>query len=345
MRLPRIVPLTLLNLAIAMWSLAGCTSPPPGHGEGTRIREEPVEFTNGDVRLSGTLVLPAAGKRSAAVVLLHGSGPEARNIGMARWFAEQGVAALTYDKRGVGASTGDFRKVPFMDLHLDGLAGVAFLRQRPDIDASRIGVWGLSQGGWLGPLAASRSRNVAFVIAVSGPGVSPGEQMVFYYANQLRADGVPDEQVQAITTLRRLVWQAMFEGTDLAIVRARIDKARAQASAESVKTQLDDLSQALQHPGGLWITREMNYDPVVALRQLTVPSLFIFGQDDQVVPIEASIEIILRTLTDTRHSDFTIKTFPGADHGLQVRDADGLRRPAPEYLSTMRDWLLARVTR
>jgi len=304
-----------------------------------------VTFQSGDVTLAGTLVAPGGPGRHPAVVLFHGSGPEPRNLSMARWFAAQGVAALTYDKRGVGESTGDFRRVPFMDLHLDGLAGLASLQHRSDIDASDIGVWGLSQGGWLGPLAASRSRDVRFVIAVSGPAVSPGEQMVFYYANQLRAEGVPEHDVQTVTALRRLVWNAAYTGRDLARVKTQLDEARRMASDEHVRAQQDDLAQALRRPAGLWITQEMNYDPLSALRQLAVPGLFIFGQDDQLVPVEQSVDLIRRTLTETRHPDFTIKVFPGADHAIQVPEPDGSFHPAPGYFSAMRDWLLVRVRR
>ena len=118
-----------------------------------------------------------------------------------------GVAALAYDKRGVGESTGDFRAVSFTDLATDGLAGVAWLKARGDINPKQIGVWGLSQGGWLGPLAASKSRDIAFVMAVSGPGVSPAEQMVFYYANELRARGMSDQDVDAASETRRKVWR------------------------------------------------------------------------------------------------------------------------------------------
>jgi uncharacterized protein len=108
----------------------------------------------------------------------------------AGWFAKHGIAALAYDKRGVGESTADFRTVPFLELCGDGLAAIEYLKSRQDIDTKHIGLWGLSQGGWLGPLAASRSSDVAFVIAVSGPALSPGEQMIFYYANELRARGL-----------------------------------------------------------------------------------------------------------------------------------------------------------
>jgi alpha-beta hydrolase superfamily lysophospholipase len=111
-------------------------------------------------------VLPADSHSHPAVVLFHGSGAQERDLFTARWFAEQGIAALAFDKRGVGKSTGNFRTVPFMELCDDGLAAIDYLKSRKEIDAKRIGVWGLSQGGWLGPLAASRSPEVSFVIAV-----------------------------------------------------------------------------------------------------------------------------------------------------------------------------------
>jgi len=337
------VSATHTGLILSVWLATGCASPLPTGTPEAGVREEPMTFQNGDVTLAGTLVLPTGSGRHPAVVLFHGSGPEPRNLEMARWFAAQGLAALTYDKRGVGDSTGDFRKVPFMDLHLDGLAGLAVLEHRGDIDASHIGVWGQSQGGWLGPLAASRSRDVSFVIAVSGPAVSPGEQMVFYYANQLRAEGVPEPTVQEMTALRRRVWNAASTGKDLERARTELDEARRKVSDANVRAQLDDLVPALRRPASLWIAQEMNYDPLIALRQLKAPSLFIFGEDDQVVPAAESVDLIRRTLTETHLTDFTIKTFPGAGHTMQVREPDGSSHPAPGYYAAMRDWLLARV--
>src|ERR1700747_2166705 len=109
---------------------------------GEIISEEPVHFASGQVELAGTLVLPEASAPNPAVVLFHGSGPQQRDLFTARWFAAQGVAALAYDKRGVGESTGDFRKVPFMELCDDGLAAIQYLKSRRDIDAKQIGVWG-----------------------------------------------------------------------------------------------------------------------------------------------------------------------------------------------------------
>jgi hypothetical protein len=81
-----------------------------------------------------------------------------------------------------------------------GLRQFAYLKSRNEIDP--IGVWGLSQGGWLGPLAVSRSADVSYVIAVSGPGVSPGEQMIVCYANELRARGIAETDIQEASILR-----------------------------------------------------------------------------------------------------------------------------------------------
>src|SRR5580704_13189280 len=92
-------------IAIAMCAGQACSHPSQINGSQFGVHEEQVQFRNGDVILQGSLLLPASSGRHPAVVIFHGSGPEGRNMTMARWFAGQGVAALTYDKRGVGESS------------------------------------------------------------------------------------------------------------------------------------------------------------------------------------------------------------------------------------------------
>src|SRR6516225_6099901 len=236
-------------------------------------REEAVRFAGGKANLAGTLVLPEGPGATSAVVLLHGSGPQIRDLFTARWFAAEGIAALAYDKRGVGESGGDFRKVPFMELCDDGLGAIKYLKSRKEIDARRIGVWGLSQGGWLGPLAASRSADVAFVIAVSGPGVSPGEQMIVYYANELRRQGVPEGDLREASVVRRDIWTYMSNGNAYEKVKAELEQARTKAWFSRAKAQQDNSfgtlpkPEELSKPVGrnlLWFRQEMNYDPVSA---------------------------------------------------------------------------------
>jgi uncharacterized protein len=169
--------------------------------------DEEVNFRNDDVTLAGTLMIPSRKGQHPAIVFIHGSGPQDRDFGpLPALFARRGFAVLTYDKRGVGNSTGDFKQVPFYELAGDAVAGVRYLKTRKEINPNRIGVWGISQGGWLGPFAASQSADIAFVISVSGPGVTPKEQMLFYRGNQLRRMGLSEQSVEEATQLRRRLW-------------------------------------------------------------------------------------------------------------------------------------------
>jgi uncharacterized protein len=339
-------------ILVAALLFAGCANSRATQSGTGETCEEAVRFVSGKNTIAGTLVLPGGPQRHPAIVLFHGSGPQSRDLFTARWFAREGFAALAYDKRGVGESTGDFRNIPFMELCDDGLAAIEYLKSRKEIDPKHIGVWGLSQGGWLGPLAASRSSDVAFVIAVSGPGVSPGEQMIFYYAEELRARGVPESDVVEASALRRDVWNYMHTGNSYEKTKAEMAEARSKRWYAEVKAQQDRLFDALPPPAEvnapvgrriLWFQQEMVYDPVPTLRALKVPALFLFGDEDRVTPVEESVAIIRRVQAENNNHDFTIKVFPHADHGMSIATNAGDRSIDPEYLETMQQWLRASV--
>jgi uncharacterized protein len=338
--------------------LAACTqrasTPLEKSSEIRAASEEAVHFASGKITLAGTLVLPAGSGQHPAVVLFHGSGAQKRDLFTARWFADQGIAALAYDKRGVGESPGNFRAVPFMELCDDGLAAIEYLKSRKEIDTKHIGVWGLSQGGWLGPLAASRSADVSFVIAVSGPGVSPGEQMIVYYANELRSEGVAESDVREASALRRDIWNYLANNAGAGYERAKaeLEQARTKRWYKQVKAQQDDLFGPLQtpaelskpdHPGFNWYQREMNYDPVPTLRAVRVPALFLFGDRDQLIPVAESVAAIRRVLAEDGHHDFTIREFPNDDHQMRLTTDATYGEIDPEYLKTMREWLASRM--
>ena len=344
--------------AVAFAALAGVScgqrqsTPAERPSEQHVIHEEAVKFASGKITLAGTLVLPEGLQRHPAVVLFHGSGPQKRDLSTARWFAGQGFAALAYDKRGVGESDGDFRAVPFMELCDDGLAGIDYLKSRSEIDAKRIGVWGLSQGGWLGPLAALRSPEVAFVIAVSGPGVSPGEQMIVYYANELRDRGMSESDVREASAVRRDIWNYMSTGRDYEKVRGELEKAQTKPWFGQARAQQDDSFGVLPTPDQLgkpvgrsliWFKHEAIYDPVPALRALRVPALFLFGDEDRLIPVQESVAVIKRVQAEDRYHDFTIRELPNDDHGMYLVSSHGNGAIDPEYLETMREWLRAHV--
>jgi pimeloyl-ACP methyl ester carboxylesterase len=337
----RIVPAAV---ALLVCACQACSQAPA-------VREEQVRFSNGNITLAGSLVLPAGRGRHPAVVFFHGSGPQTRDESMAYWFAQHGVAALAYDKRGTGESAGDFRQVAFMDLCDDGLAAIELLKARSDINPRKIGVFGISQGGWLGPLAASRSKDIAFVIAVSGPGVTPGEQMIYYYRRQLLAGGFSETDAADASSLRREVWHYLATGDGRQEAKAALDRSRSRPWYATLQSQNDSLfalsDAAILDDAAvrsrLWFKVEMNYDPTAALRKLSVPALFLFGDKDDLVPVDRSVAIIRQTLNDSGGRDFTIKVFPGADHGIYVAGPDTGRQPAPGDFDTINDWVRKKV--
>ena len=163
---------------------AGCTA-------ATQSPTGPHQLTieSQDARLAATLILPADRRPPyPGVVLVHGSGQvtAAQMMGTANRLVRIGFAALIYDKRGVGDSTGEYATVGpgnsermFGLLSRDALAAVATLRARKDVDAKRIGLVGISQGGWIAPLAATIDPGIAFVVTISGPAVSVGEEIAY----------------------------------------------------------------------------------------------------------------------------------------------------------------------
>ena len=167
-------------------------------------REEEVTFKNGDVTLSGTLLLPIGKAKSPAVIFTHGSGPDSRAPykDWALRFVKKGVAALIYDRGGVGKSTGEWRPASMENLADDALAGLNLLKGRSDIDMQKIGIAGHSQGGWIAPLAAARSGDVAFVIASAASGIGPDKQSIYHRAGVLRNAGFSDDAIAKVTELR-----------------------------------------------------------------------------------------------------------------------------------------------
>src|SRR5262249_40510351 len=119
----------------------------------------------------------------------------------------RGVAVLRVDDRGVGGSTGSVRDSTSEDFAGDVLAGVAFLRGRTEIDAAKIGLIGHSEGGIIGPIAAARSKDVAFVVLMAGTGL-PGTEVLMAQAQLiLKANGACESQ----RTLQRAAQKRLMD--------------------------------------------------------------------------------------------------------------------------------------
>jgi uncharacterized protein len=158
------------------------------------IKSEEVRFASTGVTLQGTLLSPPSAGPHPVVVNVHGSGRVTRKDhwanAMARVFLAQGYAVFLYDKRGVGDSGGEYvgrggrdtnnvSRENLERLASDAVAAAAALAARSDIDATRVGLIGLSQAGWIIPLAAKKSKAIRFFILMSGPSVHTTVELAF----------------------------------------------------------------------------------------------------------------------------------------------------------------------
>ena len=172
-------------------------------------KQEDVRFPSGSVQLAGTLTAPRSAGRHPAIILVHGSGAESRDdlLPYAHFLVRHGVAVLGYDKRGVGASTGDWNAATLDDLADDTVAAFDYLKARPEINSRQIGLLGISQAGWIMPIAGVRAKDVAFIINISGAGVPVWETTLDQTRNEMTMTGMPTNTVEQIIALLRLRYQ------------------------------------------------------------------------------------------------------------------------------------------
>jgi pimeloyl-ACP methyl ester carboxylesterase len=276
--------------------------------------EQEVMFRNVDVALSGTLLLPLNAGRHPAVVFLHGSGAEGRFA--SRFFAEQcaraGIAALIYDKRGVGRSTGDWQQADFTDLAEDALAAIHLLQRRKDIDPTKVGIQGHSQGGMIAPLVAARSQDVAFVISTGGQGVPLYEGEIYSMTNQLRSQGVSGSELAEATELIQLRVNVArtgdgWEQLDAAVARAR-------------STRWYPFARVPPRENWTWafFKRIYSYNATEYWTQVKVPALIMYGERDLLSPVEPSVTNIAAALTHAGNHDYTVLIVPRASHTFMI---------------------------
>jgi pimeloyl-ACP methyl ester carboxylesterase len=266
-----------------------------------------------------------------AIVAVHGAGEGLRDAELYRHLHEllpaAGIGVVTFDRRGEGDSTGDVSRGRFDWQVEDTLAVI------DAIDAERVGLWGISQGGWIGPLAAAASDEVAFLVLVAATGVTPSEQMMYAVERQLRLAGYGDEVVERVLNLRR-----RFE--DWVHTRA----------PEPDEGLAADLRAALDEPwiGELWLPptlldeegvhlwiEEMDYDPRPSFAQVRVPTLLFYGEADSWTPVESSVE----AWRAARSDEVEIVVIPEVEHDLTLPDGS----LSPAYTSKLVDWLVGRA--
>ncbi len=308
------------------------------------MHQQEVEFENAGTRLIGTLSLPDGGGPWPGLVALHGSSDGSRDFRLhahlESLMVPAGFAVLRYDRRGTGASGGDFASADFALMAEDALAALSTLIDDPGVDGARVGLYGFSQGGWIAPEAASRSKAVAFMVLVGACAVTPAAQMSYAAATALRAAGFDEAAVDRATRVRAIVDDA---------VRGRVDREEAQAALRTVADEpwfgLSSLSPPGEHGSDTKWRLEMDYDVAPIIAGLSVPVLLIHGDHDRWVPVEESERIWQHAYRD-RGQWLTALRLAGTGHFptlAQGKEGEEAAPISPDYEALMLRWLRATV--
>lgn len=278
----------------------------------TKLIEEPFEFSNSNVKLSGTLIKPPTPGPHPAIVVLGGSGWKDRAGTKAdgEWFVSHGVAAFVYDQRGFGKSQGG-QICSFETTASDALAAVKALRSRDDILADKVGLSGRSRGGWIAPLAASRG-DVSFLVLFVPPAVSPASQETTRRLNLMRSEGVDAKDLepaahyldlQMKSVLTDSDWQQYVAVRDNVAAKPWFDIAEQFESRESSDFQ--------------WCKLNMHHDPIPALEKIRCPVLALFGERDDNVTVEPNLKLMQGALDRAGNKTARLIVVPNGDHGLR----------------------------
>ena len=263
-----------------------------------------VPTADGDLRALVHVPTNAPGPLPG-VVLVDGSGEGACDD-WGEWpgrFAEQGTVVLTHDKPGCGGSPGDWLSQSFADRAHESLAALRVLQDNEAVSGRPVGLVGFSQGGWVSLLAATLDANlVDFVISLSGPGVSPAEQERDRIDRALRARGATDDGLA-----EALSW--IDERAGRLLAGEDIGEGSGRSSSPFRQGLVRGGDEYFDNPMALgFLARNLDFDPVPVLQEVTCPVLALFGTDDTLVPIADSV---IACATHLRAS-------PGSGHGIGV---------------------------
>lgn len=281
---------------------------------------EEVTFTNDGITFAGTLTLPNSGNQFPAVVLIAGSGPHDRNeevfnhkpfLVLADALSRNGFAVLRYDERGVGATVGGNPLAPTEPLATDAMAALRYLKSRPEVDASRAGLMGHSEGGMIAIMnAAKHPDEVPFIVSLAGTGVDGvelGMQQV-----KLLSKAMGKELDSAALRLNEELFKIIAAEKDSVTLRNKMI-----AFYQSHPEQLEELGDKMTIDQLVDMTLITScifqYDPTENLKRVKCPMLAINGMLDAQVACEENLSAIKRLVPHA-----TVKPYEGLNHFFQT---------------------------
>jgi len=338
--------LSVVVLSMFLLSLSSCSV-----NIGTEHEQEELTFQSGEFNLIGELRRPVGEGKYPVVIFVHGDGYATSTAGGYYFPAMErcikaGYGCYSYDKPGCGRSTGAFDESRLSQQRADILlAAIETLKNHPQVDTRRIGVWGISQAGYVIPHALQKSNDIAFMITVGCAAEDGVEQSAFQVGQQVKCAGYPDSVANRMEALFAQVCKA----------QSYADYARAaQQLVANPAVPKDMIAGVL--PEDRWSPRdtldEGLFNPMAIIEQTTIPVLAFFGEKDtQVDPLQGKYGYE-KTLRQTGNPRNRAVLIPDADHSMVIsetgcvserrgRSGADWQNQSPAYLDLLEEWLRA----
>lgn len=330
--------------------------------------EEEVSYKNpkDNVKLAGTLTLPRGEGKHPAVILITGSGGQDRDetvaghrpfLVLADYLTRKGIAVLRVDDRGIGGSGGGSLSETSEDFAGDVLAGIEYLKTRKEINPKQIGLIGHSEGGMIAPIAAARSKDVAFIVMLSGLGQTGEELLLTQLALLQKAGGQKPEAIAQAVDFQKSLYAIIKSEPDNRLAEQKINEMLAKRKGKMNERELKEfalveteLKTHLPLMLSSWYRYFLSYNPRPTLEKVKVPVLALNGENDLQVAWKENLDLIAAALKAGNNKDFTVKSFPKLNHLFQTSQTGGLEEYgkieetiAPAVLETIADWILKRT--
>lgn len=335
-------------------------------------QEEEVMYHNPDksIQFGATLTYPKEANACPAVILISGSGQQDRDETLfehkpfqviADYLSRKGIAVLRIDDRGVGKTTGSAQKATSEDYAKDVLAGVAYLKTRPEVNAKQIGLIGHSEGGMIAPLAARNNPDIAFIVSLAGVGVDGVALMVsqWKYATKPLIPAIGTERFNQLKAIQVAIIKITAEPIDQIDAQNKIVKARSewrmkQDSLTSVYGGFTCTEDGLwtQNIGSLdriltpWMRYFAAYNPEKTLKDVRCPMLILNGEKDRQVHCDLNMNGFKAIAQKQQKKNMEFKQFPHLNHLFQHCQTGNLQEYiqieetfAPEVLECMSTWI------
>lgn len=312
-------------------------------------KSEDVTYSNEDktVKFGATFTIPIPDSSVAyfrapiypVVILITGSGLQDRDetifnhkpfAVIADYLSRNGIAVLRVDDRGVGKTTGDFKNATTADFAKDVVAGINYLKSRPDVDTNNIGLIGHSEGGIIAPMVASARKDVNFIILLAGPGLPIIDLMEQQNADILASKGIDKQDILQYRFLYKKITDAILHAKDSASASKNcIDifkKWQAQNSASTVlkTTGVKDekgitsfTNAFIQETSTPWFKYFIQIDPQKYLLKTKCPVLALNGEKDIQVASKQNLEAIKNILNKNNNTHVEVLEIPGLNHLFQ----------------------------